>query len=54
MAPLESQLKLTVVSAFCNDWRSMLTDTTRFGSSYCSLAVAPAIFPNAMLDGANL
>jgi hypothetical protein len=54
MPPLEPRLKLTVISAFFNDWRTMLTDTTRFGSSYWSLPVARAIFPNAVLDGANL
>lgn len=37
MSPLEPRLKLTVISAFFNDWRTMLTDTTRFGSSYWSL-----------------
>jgi hypothetical protein len=37
MSPLEPRLKLTVISAFFNEWRTMLTDTTRFGSSYWSL-----------------
>jgi len=37
MPPLEPRLKVTVISAFFNDWRTMLTDTTRFGSSYWSL-----------------
>jgi len=37
MPPLEPRLKLTAISAFFNDWRTMLTDTTRFGSSYWSL-----------------
>jgi dienelactone hydrolase/fermentation-respiration switch protein FrsA (DUF1100 family) len=37
MSPLEPRLKLAAISAFFNDWRTMLTDTTRFGSSYWSL-----------------
>jgi dienelactone hydrolase len=37
MPPLEPRLKVTVISAFFNDWPTMLTDTTRFGSSYWSL-----------------
>lgn len=37
MPPLEPRLRLTVISAFFNDWRTMITDTTRFGSSYWSL-----------------
>jgi cephalosporin-C deacetylase-like acetyl esterase len=37
MPPLEARLKLTVISAFFNDWRTMLTDTTRYGDVYWSL-----------------
>ena len=37
MPPLEPRLKLTVISAFFNDWRTMLTDTTRYGQSYWTL-----------------
>jgi dienelactone hydrolase len=37
MSPLEARLKLTVISAFFNDWRTMLTDTTRYGEAYWSL-----------------
>jgi dienelactone hydrolase len=37
MPPLEARLKLTVISAFFNDWQTMLTDPTRQGASYWSL-----------------
>jgi dienelactone hydrolase len=37
MPPLEPRLKLTVISAFFNDWRTMLTDTSRYGQSYWTL-----------------
>ena len=37
MPPLEPRLKLTVISAFFNDWQTMLTDPTRRGASYWSL-----------------
>ena len=37
MPPLEPRLKLTVISAFFNDWRTMLTDTTHYGDVYWSL-----------------
>jgi cephalosporin-C deacetylase-like acetyl esterase len=37
MPPLEPRLKLTVISAFFNDWRTMLTDTTQYGNAYWSL-----------------
>ncbi len=37
MPPLEPRLKLTVISAFFNDWQTMLTDSTRQGASYWSL-----------------
>jgi dienelactone hydrolase len=37
MPPLEPRLKLTVISAFFNDWRTMLTDTTRYGQAYWTL-----------------
>lgn len=37
MPPLEPRLKFTIISAYFNDWRVMLTDTTRLGQSYWSL-----------------
>jgi len=37
MPPLEPRLKLTIISAFFNDWRLMLTDETRIGQGYWSL-----------------
>lgn len=37
MSPLEPRLKVAGISAFFNDWRTMITDTTRFGASYWSL-----------------
>ncbi|MGA3326351.1 MAG: prolyl oligopeptidase family serine peptidase [Terriglobia bacterium] len=37
MPPLEPRLKLTMISAFFNDWRTMLTDTSRYGQSYWTL-----------------
>jgi dienelactone hydrolase len=37
MPPLEPRLKLTVISAFFNDWHTMLTDTSRYGQSYWTL-----------------
>ncbi len=37
MPPLEPRLRLTVISAFFNDWRTMLTDTTHPGNAYWSL-----------------
>jgi len=37
MPPLESRLKLTVISAHFNDWQTMLTDSTRQGDSYWTL-----------------
>lgn len=37
MPPLEPRLKFTIISAYFNDWRVMLTDTTRLGDSYWSL-----------------
>ena len=37
MPPLEPRLKLTVISAFFNDWQTMLTDPTRQGASYWTL-----------------
>jgi dienelactone hydrolase len=37
MPPLEPRLKLTVISAFFNDWQTMLTDTSRYGQSYWTL-----------------
>ena len=37
MPPLEARLKLTVISAFFNDWPTMITDTTRYGQSYWTL-----------------
>jgi dienelactone hydrolase len=37
MPPLEPRLNLTVISAFFNDWQTMLTDPTRQGDSYWSL-----------------
>jgi dienelactone hydrolase len=37
MPPLEPRLSLAVISAFYNDWQTMLTDASRYGSSYWSL-----------------
>jgi len=37
MPPLEPRLSLSVISAHFNDWRTMLTDTKRFGDSYWTL-----------------
>jgi hypothetical protein len=37
MPPLEPRLKLTIISAFFNDWQTMLTDDTRMGASYWTL-----------------
>jgi hypothetical protein len=37
MPPLEPRLKLSIISAFFNDWRLMLTDETRIGQNYWSL-----------------
>ena len=37
MPPLEPRLKLTIISAHFNDWRTMLTDPTRFNASYWTL-----------------
>jgi|SRR5579875_400233 len=37
MPPLEPRLKFTIISAYFNDWRLMLTDTKRVGDSYWSL-----------------
>ena len=37
MPPLEPRLKLTIISAFFNDWQATLTDTTHYGEIYWSL-----------------
>jgi hypothetical protein len=37
MPPLEPRLKLTIISAFFNDWQATLTDTTHYGEVYWSL-----------------
>lgn len=37
MPPLERRLKFTIISAYFNNWRVMLTDTTRSGQSYWTL-----------------
>jgi dienelactone hydrolase len=37
MPPLEPRLRFTIISAYFNDWRLMLTDTTRYDESYWSL-----------------
>ena len=37
MCPLEPRLGLSIISAHFNDWRTMLTDTTRYGDAYWSL-----------------
>lgn len=37
MSPLEPRLRFTIISAYFNDWRPMLTGTSRYGQSYWSL-----------------
>lgn len=37
MPPLEPRLRLTIISAFFNDWQTMLTDSTRQLASYWTL-----------------
>ncbi len=37
MPPLETRLKLTIISAHFNDWQTMLTDSSRQGASYWTL-----------------